>query len=232
VGGRKGQIILRLRIYAQVTHRMLFSPSIPPSLPLLLQQLVFLDYDRASAELHPSRFVANLRSFYSYAEPLPWVDVSQTCQSVTNTRVYYERIDLHPLSVALSFAQTVADQKRVGFGGNVMEVVKNLASISRAPVQMKSFQVEHAMETPASFTHIVLAHYKRQAFAQILTIAGSLSTLGSPVDLVTSVGTGVKDFFYEPINGLVHSPKVRFCVCRFPPSLPPFLPTFYSRLFS
>ncbi len=44
---------------------------------------------------------------------------------------------------------------------------------------------------------------------QILTIAGSLSTLGSPVDLVTSVGTGVKDFFYEPINGLVHSPKVR-----------------------
>lgn len=112
-------------------------------------------------------------------------------------------------------------------------------------------QVEHAMETPYSFSHIVLAHYKRQAFAQarsrplfnylfgwvyrqtdarsrpsidrrpssslsphrqnhqILTIAGSLSTLGSPVDLVTSVGTGVKDFFYEPINGLVHSPKVR-----------------------
>jgi len=143
---------------------------------------------------------------------------------VTNTRVYYERIDLHPLSVALSFAQTVADQKRVGFGGNVMEVVKNLASISRAPVQMKSFQVEHAMETPASFTHIVLAHYKRQAFAQILTIAGSLSTLGSPVDLVTSVGTGVKDFFYEPINGLVHSPKVRvLCASSLPPSLPPSL---------
>lgn len=115
------------------------------------------------------------------------------------------------------------------------------------------------METPYSFSHIVLAHYKRQAFAQViltntlmgqiwdatrthttnhstpvrptiypttkphptlhtpqpvkqttqvLTIAGSLSTLGSPVDLVTSVGTGVKDFFYEPINGLVHSPKV------------------------
>lgn len=24
-----------------------------------------------------------------------------------------------------------------------------------------------------------------------------------------NVGTGVKDFFYEPINGLVQSPKVR-----------------------
>jgi hypothetical protein len=112
------------------------------------------------------------------------------------------------LSVALSFVQTVADDKRIGFGGNVMEVVKNLASISRAPLQMKSFQVEHVMETPPFFLQIVLAHYKRQALAQILTIAGSLSTLGSPLDLVTSVGTGVKDFFYEPINGLVHSPQV------------------------
>lgn len=90
----------------------------------------------------------------------------------------------------------------------MLEVLKNLATISRAPVQLRSFQVEHAVETPDSFSHIVLAHYKRQAFAQVLTIAGSLSTLGSPVDLVTSVGLGVKDFFYEPAAGLVHSPKV------------------------
>jgi len=179
-----------------------------PFSPFSFQQLVFLDFDRANAELHPSRFVASLRSFYNFAEPLAWVDTSHTWRSVTNARVYSERIDLHPLSVALSFVQTVADDKRIGFGGNVMEVVKNLASISRAPLQMKSFQVEHVMETPPFFLQIVLAHYKRQALAQILTIAGSLSTLGSPLDLVTSVGTGVKDFFYEPINGLVHSPQV------------------------
>jgi len=52
-------------------------------------------------------------------------------------------------------------------GGNILEVLKNLATISRAPVQLRSFQVEHAMETPASFSHIVLSHYKRQAFAQV-----------------------------------------------------------------
>jgi len=43
---------------------------------------------------------------------------------------------------------------------------------------------------------------------QVLFVAGSLTTLGSPVNLVSSVGTGVKDFFYEPIQGLVKSPKV------------------------
>ena len=48
-------------------------------------------------------------------QPLPWVDVEATCRAVANARVYFERIDLHPLAVALSFVQTVAD-KRVGFG--------------------------------------------------------------------------------------------------------------------
>lgn len=158
-------------------------------------------------------------------QPLPWVDVAETCRAVTNARVYFERIDLHPFAVALSFVQTVAD-KRVGFGalplascqrlahgmparphphrlartphpivrifllshspptphdrppyrptgGNVLEILRNLATISRAPVQLRSFQVEHAMETPASFSHIVLAHYKRQAFAQVLDWDGS-----------------------------------------------------------
>lgn len=50
-----------------------------------------------------------------HTQPLPWVDVVATCSNIANTRVYFERIDLHPLSVALSFVQTVAD-KRVGFG--------------------------------------------------------------------------------------------------------------------
>lgn len=45
------------------------------------------------------------------------MDVEATCRAVANARVYFERIDLHPLAVALSFVQTVAD-KRVGFGAS------------------------------------------------------------------------------------------------------------------
>jgi hypothetical protein len=34
-------------------------------------------------------------------------------------------------------------------------------------VQLKSFSVEHVMETPSRFISIVLTHYKRQAFGQV-----------------------------------------------------------------
>ncbi len=52
------------------------------------------------------------------------MDVEATCRAVANARVYFERIDLHPLAVALSFVQTVAD-KRVGFGACVLGVLRN-----------------------------------------------------------------------------------------------------------
>lgn len=32
------------------------------------QQMAFMDYDRAAAELYPSRYISNIRDFYGYAE--------------------------------------------------------------------------------------------------------------------------------------------------------------------
>lgn len=52
-------------------------------------------------------------------------------------------------------------------GGNLLEAVKNLAAVSRAPLKIRSFNVENAMETPSRFVGIILTHYKRQAFAQV-----------------------------------------------------------------
>lgn len=45
---------------------------------------------------------------------MPWVDVSALCETVQSSRLYLRQIELHPLSIALSFVQTVTDGKRVG----------------------------------------------------------------------------------------------------------------------
>lgn len=41
-------------------------------------------------------------------------------------------------------------------------------------------------------------------FVQII---GSADFLGNPVSLISNLGTGVYDFFHEPIKGIVSSPK-------------------------
>jgi vacuolar protein sorting-associated protein 13A/C len=42
---------------------------------------------------------------------------------------------------------------------------------------------------------------------QLYKIVGSLDVIGNPVGLVNGLGSGVHDFFYQPVQGLVKSPK-------------------------
>lgn len=38
-------------------------------------------------------------------------------------------------------------------------------------------------------------------------IVGSSEVLGNPLGLINRLGSGVRDFFYEPAQGLVQSPQ-------------------------
>jgi hypothetical protein len=49
---------------------------------------------------------------------------------------------------------------------------------------------------------------------QVLKLAGSMAAIGSPVDLASNVGSGVRELFYEPMQvaaiSVNLSPKVPF----------------------
>ena len=51
-------------------------------------------------------------------------------------------------------------------------------------------------------------HYKQQALTQLyMKVPGSLDIIGSPVGLLSSLGSGVADFFFEPAKGMTESPQ-------------------------
>ena len=67
--------------------------------------------------------------------------------------------------------------------------------------------VGHVFEAPQALGRVVATHYSSQLTKQIFNILGSLAILTAPADFISNVGTGVRDFFYEPINGAVHGPR-------------------------
>jgi hypothetical protein len=81
------------------------------------------------------------------------------------------------------------------------------ASIANAPLVFTSFVVGHVFESPQELARIVGTHYSSQLTKQVFGILGSLAILGAPADFISNVGTGVRDFFYEPILGAVHGPR-------------------------
>lgn len=40
----------------------------------------------------------------------------------------------------------------------------------------------------------------------LFTILGSSNILGNPTNFINHLGTGVQDFFYKPIEGIVQGP--------------------------
>lgn len=133
-------------------------------------------------------------------------EVENIVQTANSGRIYFEQLHLHPVRLGLTFTQEWMDWESAGEGLLLFQFIRGMASIANAPLKFTSFVVGHAFESPQALVRIVATHYSSQLTKQIFGILGSLVILGAPADFISNVGTGVRDFFYEPINGLVHGP--------------------------
>jgi Vacuolar-sorting-associated 13 protein C-terminal len=128
-------------------------------------------------------------------------------QAANAGRIYFEQLYLHPVRLSLTFTQEWMEWNPVSEGMMLFQFIRGMASIANAPLVFTSFAAGHVFEAPQALSRVILTHYSSQLTKQIFGILGSLAILGAPVDFISNVGTGVRDFFYEPILGAVHGPR-------------------------
>ena len=134
-------------------------------------------------------------------------DIEKMVLTANTGRIYFEQLHLHPIRFSLTFTQEWMEWNPASEGLMIFQFIRGMASIAGAPLTFTSFVVNHAFEAPQAFGRIIVAHYSSQLTKQIFGILGSLAILGAPADFLANVGTGVRDFFYEPINGIIHGPQ-------------------------
>ena len=87
------------------------------------------------------------------------------------------------------------------------EVVLDLSStIADAPIYINGFFLRHLFKTDLELARTLQGHYLHSILGQLYKIVGSLELVGNPIGLVSSLGLGVRDFFYEPAHALINSP--------------------------
>eukprot|EP00814_Leptocylindrus_danicus_P006792 CAMPEP_0116043306 /NCGR_PEP_ID=MMETSP0321-20121206/26276_1 /TAXON_ID=163516 /ORGANISM="Leptocylindrus danicus var. danicus, Strain B650" /LENGTH=781 /DNA_ID=CAMNT_0003524087 /DNA_START=220 /DNA_END=2562 /DNA_ORIENTATION=- len=133
-------------------------------------------------------------------------NVEQIALSANSGRVYFEHLLLHPIRLSLTFTQEFTEWNSVTEGLIIFQIIRAAASLTDAPLMFTSFAVDHAFESPQALSRIIYAHYTSQLTNQIFSMLGSLAILRPGGDFLANIGNGVKDFFYEPINGMMHSP--------------------------
>jgi vacuolar protein sorting-associated protein 13A/C len=141
--------------------------------------------------------------------------------------VYIKLLHLNPIKLFVSFqtaggawrAAAVSTPSAValalgGSGGSGPSVLSSLltavavgANVDRAPLQLNSLFMKNVFSTQSDLVSRIAKHYSFQVISQLYMIIGSFDIIGNPVSLVSTLGTGVYDFFYEPANALVRSPR-------------------------
>ncbi len=133
--------------------------------------------------------------------------LSSNDYKINTDRIYIEQFLLHPIRASLTFTQEWNLDSPSSTGDiALLQYIKLIPSITSAPITFTSFVVRHTFESPSLLKEIIWAHYSSQVAQHFFKIIGSLTILTGPADFLTNIGTGVRDFFYEPIHGLVHGP--------------------------
>ena len=120
--------------------------------------------------------------------------------------LYVDTLLLNPIKINLSFTPSLVPDPDSPFRKLVGAMGVGVLNIDHAPIQLNSLYSQSLYITRMDFTDRVTRHYLQQGLRQFYKIIGSADAIGNPVSLVSNLGTGVKDFFYEPAHGLVKSP--------------------------
>lgn len=84
---------------------------------------------------------------------------------------------------------------------------KFIPNVESAPINLNALLLKHSFVSSDQLRNRILQHYKNQLVRQMYAVLGSFEALGNPISLVSNLGTGVKDLFYEPAKGIAISPE-------------------------
>ncbi|OCF42293.1 vacuolar protein sorting-associated protein vps13 [Kwoniella heveanensis CBS 569] len=136
-------------------------------------------------------------------------DIPEPDISSTQADVFFEALQLQPVSLELSFMRTDrvnVDEKvsvRNPFYYALNALTMTLGNVNAAPLNFRALFLENVRLSIPSMQERVQLHYQEQFMSQIYRVLGSADFLGNPVGLFNNISSGVSDIFYEPYQGIV-----------------------------
>ena len=128
-------------------------------------------------------------------------------QQEASDMCYFELLHLNPVKICLSFKSSPGGTPSDGTIARLLQVTTGVMHIENAVVRLNLLLLRDPFVPREEIVSRIVQHYRSQLLSQIYRLLGSFDIIGSPVSLVETLGTGVFDFFHEPAEGLVHSPR-------------------------
>lgn len=111
------------------------------------------------------------------------------------------------LTEKLEFADDSSEEVQL-----IMNVMKQVVggvmpSVTDARLRLSALMLEKSLVNEKELVRRISKYFIQQGVRQAYKVIGAIGVLGAPLKFAMGVGSGVKDFFYEPAAGIVTSPK-------------------------
>eukprot|EP00457_Paulinella_chromatophora_P000029 gb/GEZN01000029.1/.p1 GENE.gb/GEZN01000029.1/~~gb/GEZN01000029.1/.p1 ORF type:complete len:3687 (-),score=441.49 gb/GEZN01000029.1/:130-11190(-) len=130
-----------------------------------------------------------------------------------DNELYFESLHLQPMAAKISFeAKPGMRGEMAGARYNPVSVLLNVAgstlgNLDEVPLELTGYLVTNVRGDIETILPGLMQRYQSDLFRQLYKVVGSMEVIGNPVGLLSNLGSGVHDAFYEPYKGLVKSPK-------------------------
>ena len=81
-----------------------------------------------------------------------------------------------------------------------------LTSLNNAPIKLDALEISNVYGTSTDINSQLTAHYYGNIQANIMRVLASSDLIGNPYNLVDNLGSVMKKFYYEPVNGFMEGP--------------------------
>jgi hypothetical protein len=127
---------------------------------------------------------------------------------ISEQKIYIKSYKISPLSLIISFYST-SKIKQIKSFENVFKsfgVFFVFNSIEDAPIEINALELKDVRGTSNDVIYILRMRYIAMLRSKLFQILGASSLIGNPIKFTKDILTGVKDFYYKPIEGFVEGP--------------------------
>jgi hypothetical protein len=113
--------------------------------------------------------------------------------------LYFSLMQLHPVDVTLNFRPS----SEVQVSNAELAIVSIISQLDATRLCLNALFAENAFGSTTIISEIVVKHYRAAFWRHFHRLLGAADIVEGSVGLVTNLGTGFYDLFYEPIDGLL-----------------------------
>ena len=132
-------------------------------------------------------------------------------------RYVFNYFHVSPLKIHVSFSwiggQAVDDDSDgSSMSGDILSLLLQSVGLAITEIQdvefkLACYEINSNLLSSSQLSEGISKHYQTQAIKQLYVLVLGLDVLGNPYELITGVGAGAKNLFYEPYQGLIQGPE-------------------------